>query len=169
MGLPIQAGAVAYPSRLNGLATIGRHKAADTALAVSSTTLQDDPDLRITVPASSVWIMDAVIFYSAESNADLSIGFDVPSGATLTWASWGFHTDIASTHTGPIKIEGRTAAQTNSIGASGGSAPLTIRPTGLLVVSTAAGDLQFMAAQNSSQASAATIRAGSWLRLDRVA
>ena len=59
-------------------------KTTDQTLA-SSTTLQDDDELKFEVGANETWMFEAQILWDADATPDMKFAFDVPLGATIQW------------------------------------------------------------------------------------
>jgi hypothetical protein len=134
----------------------------------STTTITADPHLAIPV-VPGTYRIDAVLFFDADSAADLKIGWTAPASTTGAWwpdgsdssnttqaatARWGALTDIG-TSTLPVAGIGSGTIQ-------------ACRPVGTAVVTTA-GTLALAWAQNASSATATVVRANSWLSLRRTA
>lgn len=134
----------------------------------SVTSIAADPHLTFAV-VPGTYKIDAVVFYDADSAADLKLGWIAPASTTGTWwpggsdssnttqaatARWGAVTDIG---TGTLPVAG-----------IGAGTVVTCRPVGTAVITTA-GTLALAWAQNASSATATTVRQFSWLSLRRTA
>lgn len=137
----------------------------------NTTTLTADPDLSgIAVAAGCTYAVDATIFYSAHQDVDLKIQWSGPAGATLVW-----HGDCLPT--GSTGTTGTTIYDAQNIGSTyvpggpdtGNATIMTLRVTGTLVVAGTAGTFGLTWAQNVSNAVQTFLRAGSRLRLERIA
>lgn len=142
------------------------YKTADEQVT-SSATVQDDDHLTLTVVAGGVYAFEGcLLFDSADANADLRLTFVGPSGATGWWAPVAITLGNAD-GSGSVRLTKFDLAAESTMGAiSGGSLAL---PRGYLAVSATAGSFKLQWAQASSSGTAVTVRAGSWLRLHRMA
>nr|WP_157554045.1 hypothetical protein [Herbidospora sakaeratensis] len=135
----------------------------------SSTTLQNDDHLILSLPTNSTFIMDAMIIYLSPGNADFKGAWSGPSGATLQW----FTDAGSSAETVGVHAVNRIVYQiseTTSILAPGLDPFLMCyKPKGILTTGGSNGNLTFRWAQATSQASAAVAKAGSWIRLHKIA
>lgn len=134
----------------------------------STTTISADPHLTFAV-VPGTYRIDAVLFYDADSAADLKLGWTAPSGTTGAW--WPGGSDSSNTTQAATARWGAlTDIGTNTLPVAGiGSGTVvTCRPVGTAVVTTA-GTLALAWAQNASSATATTVRANSWLTLRRTA
>lgn len=140
-------------------------KAADESV-VSSTVLQDDNELQITVSANTKYFVECFLIYSADPAADCKIQYAVPAGATFDWVSDSLgsaataNTDVVSRSyqtTGTPALGGVTSNATNLVGLH----------KGLLTVTTA-GIFKLTWAQLASTVNATFVRANSALILTRM-
>lgn len=156
--------AVGQADGVGGSRTV--YKTADESVT-SSITVQDDNHLTLAVAASGVYAFDGcLLFDSADVNADLRLTFTGPSGASGWWAPVAITLGNAD-GTGNARLTKFDLAGESTVGTiSGGS---IARPCGYLAVSSTAGTFKLQWAQASSSATAVTVRAGSWLRLHRMA
>ncbi len=154
--------------QLNALITlqpISAVKSADTGRA-STTSLAADPHLVLAVAASATYLLDGWLEYDGAFGAgDLKADWSLPSGATIRWGlhanASGDTTQKYATTTGPAATA--LTAGTYGVGAVANAA----RPAGFLTIGATAGNATFRWAQNSSNGTATTLRAGSWLRIFR--
>lgn len=162
-------GAVAISNGLNVAAGVGSYrsfaKAADTS-RTSTTTLADDLHLAgMALEANATYSLQGWIEYvgAAIGTGDLKMGFTTPAGCTMNWNSGGVVTTGANSYdaTAPAAATSRTVG-------SGGAVEMVARLGGRIITTTA-GILTLQWAQGTSSATATTIRAGSWLRLERIA
>lgn len=141
-------------------------KPADESIT-SSTTLQNDDDLFFSVAASASYALDGYLLTSGATTGtgDLKIDWTVPASTTMKYTSFGVTT------TGPAVQYEATAnlsSTARSIGTNG-SADMGVNLRAVIITSTTAGTVQLRWAQNTSIATATILRAGSWLRLTRIA
>lgn len=136
----------------------------------SSTAFQDDDHLTLTVEANVIYEMIAFIIYDGATAGDLKTTWSAPAGATLDWTPTGLLTS-ATVASGSLKMSHSTLPDNESVGTIGtGVGNRTVmRPTGLLVVGGTAGSFTFRWAQLTSDVTATTVLANSYLRLKRVA
>lgn len=134
-----------------------KRKAADTSRN-STTTVTDDPDLLFAVAANEVWDFEAHLFViSADATPDFKFTCTGPSGSTVTYAGIrqddsGNATSIAATAGGTTTLVNMGSSQLNIITISGtctnGATP---------------GNLSIQWAQNVSNATNTTLKAGSFM------
>ena len=132
-------------------------KSADESVA-SSTTLQNDDELKLPLEANTDYAIEAFLTFTAHSSADLKFGFTWPNLAsgyiTGRWVGGGGVDGY-----GPLTSSGSTS---DADGRGDGS-PVVVRLWGSIFVGANAGDLQLQWAQNTSHATATKVKAGSWL------
>lgn len=126
----------------------------------SSTALQNDDELVCYLDASTKYAFEAMIGYVSDATPDYKNAFTVPSGATIVWTA--MYTNASST----LAI-GHVAASGSGLSCLGATTAQGIQISGYVVVDSTAGALTYQFAQNSSDATAATTKAGSWLRVMR--
>ncbi|WP_159062002.1 hypothetical protein [Streptomyces sp. WM6368] len=159
--------------RITGLETRMTAAEAETRIAVktadepvtSSTSLQDDDHLSLTVVAGGWYAVDAYLDVEADPAGDLTIGWSVPAGATMSWTEGGISAGNTS-NIGSIKLQRNDAGTSSGVGiiAAGSS----VRPAGRLTVGGTAGTLQLRWAQTASSGTPTIVKTGSWLRLTRI-
>lgn len=135
-------------------------KAADESVT-SSNTLQNDDELALAVAANTTYVFEAFLAYTAGTTGDFKAAVTFPAGATC-FAS------VQRTD-GSTWSEAAGAQVSSGSAISGGGLGTTI-PTlqlwrGVLMVGGTAGNLQVQFAQNVSNGTATTMKAGSVLRL----
>lgn len=135
----------------------------------SSTTLQNDDTLLLPVRASSVYRFTALVGYVGNTTGDIKLGFTFPSGATCHWAGKGasssddgYGTTGASKHSA---VFGEVSGTATSF--AGSTSNLAVLIEGILITGTTAGNLTLQWAQNTSNGTATTVKAGSFLELSR--
>jgi hypothetical protein len=147
--------------------TVTARKSANTSRA-STTTTSADPHLSFAV-LPGTYTIDGVLFYDADSAADLKLGWTAPASTTGAW--WPGGSDSSNTTQAATSRWGAlTDIGTNTLPVAGiGSGTVvTCRPVGTAVVTTA-GTLALAWAQNASSATATVVRTNSWLQLRRIA
>lgn len=145
---------------------LSARKTADTA-RTNTTTVTADPHLALTLEASGLYVVELVAFVTGSQGGDVKGQFTGPASATGSFAVLGMSTAITTT---------TATAILNQVGANVGLATSVasgnISTTqaamfiwkGLVVVSSTAGALAFLWAQNTIDAvNATTLKAGSHL------
>lgn len=151
------------------LALADRHQVVHKTLnesVTSSTVLQNDNELAFAVVAGSTYVFELwLILFSTSATPDVKVGFTFPTG-TMAFGAFGGDPTI------------------NFQANSGATSGTTVQPLGVAVsaspvaqnalikgsfVCTVSGTVQMQWAQNTSDATAMTIKAGSTLWAARVA
>lgn len=144
-------------------------KTADESVA-SSTTLQDDDHLTLSVAASAFYQAELFMIFDGDATTgDLKIQFSAPAGAAFSYGTLSPHTDQTSTTSSTMKVAEQTLAAASTYGCMGSGTNIIGRASGLLVTSGTAGTFKLTWAQNGSTATATRLRANSYLLLRRVA
>lgn len=159
------AGQKLRPSQLNPYVIFHALCSADTTKN-ANTTLGDITGMSASLEASSTYIFWGYVAYSTGSTPDIKFAFSVPSGATGHWALHGVSS--GSTNPGSLDATHATSFGATTLAAAGDTEGLMVRPTGY-IVTTNAGTIQMQFAQNSSDASDTTVKAGSWIAFQKVA
>jgi hypothetical protein len=165
----IAAGQRITAALLNSMLPVTVYKTANQAVT-SSTVLVNDNELTLPVVATGTYLLDGFIDYDGQfgpGTGDIKLDWSLPSGATLRWGPLGnASNDTAQKYASNTNVTGNVlTAGTYGTGGSHNAAT----PRGYLAVSSTAGNVQLMWAQNASSATATTVYAGSWIRLQRVA
>lgn len=145
-------------------------KTADESVT-SSTTLQNDDHLAYTVGATGTYAVDVYLFAVSAANAagDINVGFSFPTG-TMHWGGSGLDVTLASSVDGTMSAGAHLSATSGtSAHGFGLSTATTLLVVHGLLIATATGTLQFMWCQNSSNANASTVKAGSYMLVRQVA
>lgn len=136
----------------------------------SSSTLQDDNELSLTVVASATYEVSSLILYTSGTSEDFKFDFQGPSGAVFDYAVNSGDTTDNDQFT---LVNYGSAGLGTAVSTNGDATPSnvhTVYPYGLLRTSVTAGTFKFRFAQNSSGAgTAATCKAGSFLTARRIA
>lgn len=133
----------------------------------SSTTLVNDTQLVLTLTANSIYMIDGFVAYDGAFNAgDFKADWSAPAGATIYWAVNGPATGGGALYASNTVSIG--TVQTAGTYGTGG-AQTSLNPKGLVTTAGTGGSLQFRWAQNTSNATATTVYAGSWFRIQRIA
>lgn len=139
----------------------------------SSTTLQADDELTISVAAGTSYVFDIYLYCNSAANAagDIAVGFTFPAGATLHFSGDGPHNSLASGSQADGEFIPRLSATSGSTSIPFGlsTAGVYIHIHGYLLTDVASGSLTLAWAQQTSNASASTVLAGSHLIIERVA
>ena len=137
----------------------------------SSTTLQDDNDLLFVLPAIGTYLFDIWVYAQSATNAagDLKVALTFPTG-TMRYSALGPDPAIASasvasgvwfTHLGATSgtsaISAGLSTNTNLVWMHG------------MFAASATGTLRLQWAQDTSNASASTVKAGSHMQIKQVA
>lgn len=132
----------------------------------SSTTLQDDDELFLTVAANARYIVDAFVDYTGANDpaGGLKMGWSGPSGATMKWTNFGVNQSALTSYN--VVVE--TIAGGRIVGTNGGT-EMSCQPRGRLVTSSTSGTFRFRWAQGVSNVTGTVVKAGSFVRLVRVA
>lgn len=162
----ILAGQRATASLLTSMQPITAVKSIDETV-ISTTTLQDDNELVVAVAANAVYELRMFLAYTTADTPDIKVGFSVPAGTTMSWSTRHLDPSVTSP-TGIIYTGVITAADAAGL-SGGGGGNMMCDVTGLVRVSTTAGNLQFRFAQLVSTASTTKVLANSWLKLTRFA
>lgn len=164
--MPFTAGAVLTAAQLNLMND--RHqvkrKASDESVT-SSTVLQADNELTFTAVAGETYVFEVCVFaFSTSATPDIKLGFTFPAGTMSFGVSGGNPT---------ISFAANTAATSGTTSLPVG-VTLSASPSADLIVingsfvCTTGGTVTLIWAQNVSDATAMTIKAGSTLTATRV-
>ncbi|WP_420168999.1 hypothetical protein [Streptomyces violaceoruber] len=132
---------------------------------VSSITIQADDHLSIPVTAGGRYAIDACLVVSGDPAADLLLTLAVPPGSAGHWSP-GAITLGVSDGTGSIRLTRYDLGQSIGVGIT--VAGLVVAPLGTVTAGTD-GVVSVQWAQAVASGTATVVRAGSWLRLTRVA
>lgn len=143
---------------------------ATTEPVTSSTTLQNDDDLVLSVEANATYEMDLKLFHDSDATVagDIKIGWVGPSGATMNWGVHGANSAATSSTSALANMQTRVIGEVAAFGGGDSSGTVALA-FGVLVTSSTAGTLQLQWAQETSNAVATNVRAGSLLKLRRIA
>ena len=143
-------------------------KSSDQSVT-SSTTLVNDSELFLPMVTNASYFYTGWMLYTGGSNTpDLKLNYFIPTGATILRSDWGHDAGTVSVTS---SIDVSVLANTDrSLGA--GSAATVIRSIysqGEIITAGTAGNFQVRFAQNTSDAAAITMKAGSRIMLTRYA
>lgn len=142
-------------------------KTSDESLT-SNATLQDDDALTFTVETNSEYELSGMVIYSAGTTEKMKCGFVGPAGATLDWHHLSADSTVTA-QSGDAWWGTSTISSVNTLGGSGTANAQSMRPAGILKTVGTSGTFKFQWAQNTSGVNATTVKAGSYLILDKIA
>lgn len=145
-------------------------KTADESVT-SSATLQNDNHLTLSIPAAGTYIIDLRLFASSAANAagDLQVGFTFPAG-TMHVGYGVLANTLASGSSGTAEFGASLSVASGAAAAGIGlSTTVTHQIINAIFIATASGTLQVQWAQLASNASASTVKAGSYMTMRQVA
>lgn len=158
----INAGSRILASVMQGAIPLAVIKAADESVT-SSTTLQNDDELLLSVAANASYLFFCYLDYEGASAGDLKISWSVPTSATLRFAQIG-QTAASAATTSATGIE----STAYSFGADAAATLNALLMHGTLLTSSTAGTLQLQWAQGTSSGTATKVHAQSFLALWRI-
>lgn len=137
----------------------------------NSNTLVNDSALLFPIEANEVWFVDAwLLILGSSANADWLMAFTGPAGCTATVGFDGLGNDVNGGY-----VQRSTANSSNgglalggSVSFAGGTVATWAHLIGRFVNSSTAGNVTFQWAQNTATAENNTVKAGSFLRLQRI-
>lgn len=134
----------------------------------SSTTLQDDDHLLLSVAANATYLVELMLIYDGATTGDIKIVFTMPSGATFDGLPGGVTTG-AATQSASVKLAHIQSTE-EGLGAVGTGAGnrVVAHAIGVLQVGSTAGTFRLQWAQLASDVTATTVLANSWMALRRV-
>lgn len=153
--------------RAGDLETLWARKTADESVT-SSTTLQNDDTLVLQGVADAVYEIEGALFYVGNTTGDIKVAFTFPSGNLYWFGKGGSEADGGF---GGVGASRHSASYNDASGTStaftGSTTNLALLLKGVWVVGVSGGALQLQWAQNTSNATATTVKAGSFLRMQR--
>lgn len=137
-----------------------------TESVTSSTTVQDDNELSMTLNANSNYWLDGLLINDGAAAGDFKLQFVVPSG-TIRWLADGPDSSAAST-TDIVDRNWKAGSLTTIMGciASGTSTILPVN--GIIRTAASGGTFKLQWAQGTSNATATRVFADSFLRVTRM-
>ncbi len=129
----------------------------------SSTALQNDDELLLALEKNAIYTFEGNIVVEGATAADIKVAFTVPAGASVYYSVSG--AAVAATAqpgTGNLGL-GVSSDDPLSFGTVGAAVKSVLVVRGIVVMSTTAGNLQFRWAQDTSNGTANTVLANSWL------
>jgi hypothetical protein len=141
-------------------------KFADESLNLS-TVLQNDNELAYTIADTGTFEFDVFLAVTSAANAagDIAVGFSFPAGF-VNFFGIGPDVSLASGNIGTAHFGTALGATSGTTALAFGCSTATayVRINGIFTA-TAAGTLQLMWAQSSSNANNTTVKAGSFMRV----
>lgn len=138
----------------------------------STTTVSDDGHLFASLEANSVYRFSSTLLFDGPEAADATITWTVPSGATGGWAPLaGTLGTTVPDGSAQLKVAARQFASNSDIGVMASSATLAgimATPRGIVTTSATAGLLRLRWAQQTSNATAVNLKAGSLLEVVKI-
>ena len=143
-------------------------KSADQIIN-NTVALVTDADLNVpNLLANATYVFRAYIIYTSVSTTpDFNMTFTGPAGSTINWTPLGVST-TATADDGTVRLSNRVGAQTRGIGTIA-AVDMAALPQGIIIVGGTPGTLQFQWSQGTATAENTTVRANSWLYVERVA
>lgn len=140
-------------------------KSSDTGRA-STTTLTADPDLQLALAASSQYQFDMRILYKGGTNGSSDMQFSVSGPTGMGGHYWMMRHQISSLTLNDVLVN--SFPTTVNIGTNGTGNPIAIFVSGCLTTGGTAGTIAFNWAQNTSNATATTVMASSYICARRI-
>lgn len=134
---------------------------ASNESVTSSTTLQNDDELKYAMAANTNYHFEISVLYTGATAGDIKFSINLPSGADL-WASGIIPSGGTVSMFGPITSPLGVISGLDALGTTN---PTMIFIRGVVMNGSTAGDLQFQWAQNASSGTATTVYAGSYLKV----
>lgn len=147
-----------------------------TETVTASTTVQNDDQLVLAVAANTTYEFVCQVAYDGNSTADIKLGFTFPASATMDYYASGYGIGVGAQFSLWSFVAGGAAglgtvspSQMQGFSDETATSLTAIRLYGILQVGSTAGNLQLQWAQNTSNAVATRVLAGSYLKLERMA
>jgi hypothetical protein len=138
-----------------------------TESVTSSTTLQDDDELTVTVEASTLYRFEMVLLYDGNQSGDLRFAFVAPSG-TVQGAVHRLVTGATLAAASELSMGGGDLTTAVAAGTLGTGTTTALYAFGIAAIGVTGGSLKLQWAQNTSSASATRVLANSYLLTQRV-
>lgn len=161
----VNAGTNYTASLIQSLAVIWARKDADTPRS-NTVSPAADPDLLIPMVANGIYLIIGYLFATGASisTGDILANFTGPAGSVLSYTLSGWSTASTSTVTlSPARNSGNVANGVN------GTTPSPVQVQAWAACGVTAGNFVLNWSQNSSNATATTLKRGSWLIAIRTA
>lgn len=142
---------------------------ATTESVTSSTTYQDDNELFLPALAFAQYRFDLLLLHSSGTTGRFKMQFTAPASATVSWGVIGVNIAVgSSTLVTDTIMPSRVVGDILGLG-GGNLTGTTALIQGVLTTNATAGNLMLQWAQNTTDANATQVRAGSALRMKRIA
>lgn len=148
-------------------ALVAKRLSADQTYT-SNATLQNVTDLSFAIGASEIWIAIVVAHYKGPTAGDIQVAWSLPAGAAGLQGTIGLSTG-ASNATDTPSLSSVALGITNDRGTVGTGTTVPLVVVATMRNSTTAGTATFQAAQNTSNGTATTLLADSFLLAVRIA
>lgn len=156
---------------LTSMLPLHAHKDSDTTI-ISDSTLNDDPDLFVTVEANAVYRLDFHLITLGNATGDFKMQFDGPTGTTGTWGAYALATG-ATTQAGNAdsgkEVIRTTIGSPRSYGTVSTGSGQIILGMGLVRTDATAGTFKLSWSQDTSTATNTVLVSNSFIELRRVA
>lgn len=154
-------------SLLTSMLPLHAQKDSDTTI-ISDSTLNDDPDLFVTVEANAVYVLDFFLIVLGGTTGDFKMQFDGPTGSTGTWGAYALDTTAAAV-AGATNVIRTTLANPRSYGTVSSASGQVLIGRGLVRTDATAGTFKLSWSQDTSTATDTVLVTNSWIELRRVA
>lgn len=170
IGADVAGAASAAVAALSALTQTVVKTADETRTSV--TAVSDDGHLFASLEANSVYRFNSTLLFDGPEAADATLTFTVPAGATGGWAPMaGTLGTTVPDGSAQLKVAARQFGSSSDIGVMASSATLAgimASPRGIISTGATPGLLRLRWAQQTSNASPVTLRAGSLLEVVKV-
>lgn len=164
-----QAGTELTAAALASAGPLAAVKYSDFNVGPSNTALQADPDLNLTLAAAGTYAGLGMIIYTSSATADYQAAITVPSGATGGWNPNPYIGSGGSAYVTPGAMISFGSGNTIAAGGQGTASYQVFMIQYSVIMGAVAGNLQWLAAQNTTDATNTNTRAGSYLLAWRIA
>ena len=137
------------------------YKSADE-IVNNSSALQDDNHLIFALAATGEWEFQVNLWYDAATAADIKVAFTIPASTTLYWSHTGADASLASHNDAFVTT---ASASTRDLGGNAVGTLRHARIVGYVRTTGTSGNLTMQWAQNTANASDATIKRGSAMKV----
>lgn len=164
----VQAGAT-VKATARAVAAAGRQlviKAADETVN-NSATFQDDNELILPVVAGAAYELEAMLLWDSSTTADIQFRFAALAGATGIVGSFMPAVGATISNAG-LDIRGINTFSGRAYGGGGAGVYVSGMWKGLLTTTTTPGNLTLQWAQAVAEVSNTVLKAGSYMRLERL-
>lgn len=135
--------------------------------SVPNTTLVNDSELFASLAASATYRVDVLLAVTGSTAGDLKVAWTVPSGASGTRFCLGPASSSTARSDTTMAVAALSLTASTAYGTSSASAAVSVRET-LTVQTSSAGTLTMQFAQQTADATATTVQAGSVLIATRM-